>query len=272
VKLNAAALGADLGPRLLSGIVMAAIALAGAYFGGLLAGLVVAVAAVIVHTEWANVTRDSPRVSIFFAIAVAAAIVVGATGRLTIALAIGAAAVIVAAATARRPWRPAGVLYSLVFGLGLIAICLSAHLPFTALLFLFAVVWATDSGAFFAGRLIGGSKLWPRISPKKTWAGAIGGLMAALVGGIAVVTIAGLGISVGLVVVIVVLSVFSQCGDLFESWVKRVFETKDASHLIPGHGGLLDRVDGLTFAAGLAALIGFAHGGPGEIARGLLLW
>ena len=109
---------------------------------------------------------------------------------------------------------------------------------------LLAVVWATDIGAYFAGRGIGGPKLAPSISPNKTWAGLIGGaLSAGLVGTLA----AGLTDSDATLLVVggMILAVVAQGGDLLESWCKRHFGVKDSSHIIPGHGGILDRVDGL---------------------------
>ncbi len=120
-----------------------------------------------------------------------------------------------------------------------------------ALLFLLVVVWASDIGAYVVGRLIGGRRLAPTISPGKTWSGAVGGLLAAVLGGQAV---AGFSAHwaydpVRVAAVAAVLGVASQLGDLFESAVKRHFGVKDAGRLIPGHGGLLDRLDGLMAAA-----------------------
>lgn len=124
------------------------------------------------------------------------------------------------------------------------------------IIYLLAVVWATDIGAYFAGRAVGGPKLAPLISPKKTWAGLFGGILSAVtVGGILSVffpfppqlTYAAL-LSASLAVV-------AQMGDLFESWMKREAGMKDSSNLIPGHGGILDRVDGLTFTAPLLVIV-----------------
>ena len=137
---------------------------------------------------------------------------------------------------------------------------------------MFAVVWLSDIVAYFAGRAIGGPKLMPRISPKKTWSGAIGGTAGAVIGGVLVAryfAIAGLGSAAA---VAIVLSLISQAGDLLESAVKRQFNTKDASHLIPGHGGLMDRLDGFVTAVLAAVLIGIAHGGVNAPARGLMVW
>ena len=116
--------------------------------------------------------------------------------------------------------------------------------------FVLVVIWGTDVGAYFAGRLLGGPRLAPRISPKKTWSGAVGGLfsamLVALIWGQFYSVTPG---SVQLVAVAIVLSFVGQCGDLFESAMKRRYGVKDSGDLIPGHGGLLDRVDGLMFAA-----------------------
>ncbi len=141
-----------------------------------------------------------------------------------------------------------------------------------AVLFLFAVVWSTDILGYFVGRTIGGPRLAPHISPKKTWSGACGGALGALAAGIAVVYIAGGTALLPVACVAFVLSIASQAGDLFESAVKRRFGVKDASHVIPGHGGLMDRLDGFIAASGVAALVGIMRGGLDASARGLLLW
>src|SRR5260370_20987422 len=142
---------------------------------------------------------------------------------------------------------------------------------FVALIMVLLVVWVTDSGGSFAGRGIGGPKLWPRVSPKKTWAGAVGGLAASLAvaGGFAAFEI---GRTVPLLISAALLSVASQLGDLFESAVKRRFGVKDSSHIIPGHGGLMDRLDGFVAAVVLAAVFGFLRGGADGVGRGLMVW
>lgn len=130
---------------------------------------------------------------------------------------------------------------------------------FVSILFIFAVVWSTDILAYFVGRAIGGPKLAPSISPGKTWSGAIGGAVAAVIGGGAVSMAYHGRISLLVLGLAFILSVFSQIGDLFESFVKRRFQVKDSSHLIPGHGGFMDRVDGLVFACFTVFLIAFVH-------------
>jgi phosphatidate cytidylyltransferase len=153
------------------------------------------------------------------------------------------------------------------------------EMGFVGLLFVFAVVWATDIGGYFVGRTVGGPKLWPGVSPKKTWAGAAGGLSASVAAAAIIAAfdphkeIAALALKIGpLAVLGAVLSIAAQFGDLFESAVKRRFGVKDSSHLIPGHGGLMDRLDGFIAAIVLAAIIGLLRSGSDGIARGLMIW
>ena len=126
--------------------------------------------------------------------------------------------------------------------------------------------------AYFAGRAFGGPKLFPAVSPNKTWSGAMAGSAAAILVGVIVARIAGVGALAAIAALSLGLSIAAQIGDLIESALKRQFGAKDASHLIPGHGGLMDRLDGFLTASVAAALIGTARGGIDDAARGLLLW
>lgn len=255
--------------RIVSGVTLAIVALLGAVVGGWGTAFVLGIVLAIVHLEWANVTEQKPMPTVVF------------TGGLVVALAMitlgfpGAGLIILLLALLGTSatlyfWRPLGVLYVSLLGMGLLVLRLSdGGLP--AVLLLFAVVWATDTGAFFSGRLVGGAKLWPAVSPNKTWAGAIGGLVAGVVAGVVVASLLSVHLSVPLVIIIFLLSIASQTGDLFELAVKRWFGAKDSGTILPGHGGLMDRVDSLTFAAGLGAVIGYLHGGA-NVALGLLQW
>jgi phosphatidate cytidylyltransferase len=142
---------------------------------------------------------------------------------------------------------------------------------FIALILVLLVVWATDIGGYFAGRGLGGPKLWPRISPKKTWAGAVGGFAGSLAVAAAFAAL-GFGKTGPLLLLGAGLSIASQFGDLFESAVKRRFGVKDSSHIIPGHGGLMDRLDGFVAAIVLAAIFGLLRGGVDGVGRGLMVW
>ena len=169
-------------------------------------------------------------------------------------------------------WMVAGLLYAAVLAVAPSILRGDPALGFTAIIFLFAVVWATDALAYFAGRAFGGPKLAPAISPKKTWSGAAGGTLGALVAGLIVVKVAGLPVTFAVAAVALGLSIVSQAGDLLESGIKRHFNAKDASQLIPGHGGLMDRLDGFLTAALAAAMLGLLRGGLDAPAHGLLIW
>jgi phosphatidate cytidylyltransferase len=169
-------------------------------------------------------------------------------------------------------WMLAGLVYAGILLLGPIALRRDAEFGFAAILFLFAVVWITDIAAYFTGRALGGPKLWPAVSPKKTWSGALGGMVGAVAAGLLVLKLMGLGVAPMLVIVAAALSAISQGGDLLESSIKRHFGAKDASHLIPGHGGLMDRLDGFLTAVLAAVMVGLLRGGLDGPARGLIVW
>lgn len=168
-------------------------------------------------------------------------------------------------------WSAAGVFYAGLPAVALIWIRGDPAYGLLAILYLFIVVWTTDSAAYLFGRWLGGAKLAPRISPKKTWSGLIGGAGSAALAGLVFAFIALGQFSPALALLAFVLALISQLGDLSESAVKRVFGMKDTSSLIPGHGGVLDRIDGLLFAAFAAGLLAWSldSGNPG---RALLLW
>jgi phosphatidate cytidylyltransferase len=169
-------------------------------------------------------------------------------------------------------WMLAGLVYAGLLLLAPIGLRGDAQFGPTAILFLFAVVWATDIVAYFVGRAVGGPKLWPAVSPNKTWSGALGGVLGGVTAALIVVKLAGLAVASMLVLVAVGLSVASQAGDLLESALKRQFGAKDASDLIPGHGGLMDRLDGFLTAVLAAVMVGLLRGGLDGAARGLLVW
>nr|WP_246472866.1 CDP-archaeol synthase [Pelagibacterium limicola] len=176
-----------------------------------------------------------------------------------------------------RHWRLAGVLFFGTVAIAFLAIRGSSAAGIWAGIFLVTVVWLTDTGAYFAGRLIGGTKLSPDVSPSKTWSGAAGGLALGTAGGMVVWWLAGYTLgsqssaAIGLLIAVVV-SISGQLGDLAESAVKRRFAVKDSGNIIPGHGGLMDRIDSLAVAAVVLWLIGLANRGLGAVPQGILFW
>jgi phosphatidate cytidylyltransferase len=268
--------GRELALRVLSAIVLAPLALVIAYLGGWLFVMFWGIAAIGVWWEWSRLVAGPAAGPAFAAgvIALALASLLAGAGRFALAAGVIALGAIVAAAllpSGRRLWTALGVGYA---GTVLVAPVTLRHDPdygFFAIVFLFSVVWVTDVMAYVVGRLIGGPKLAPRLSPHKTWSGALGGAAAAVIAGVATARAAGLDGWMMIAVVGFGLSVSSQAGDIFESSIKRRHGAKDASHLIPGHGGLMDRLDGFIAAALAAALLGVLRAG-GAPARGLLVW
>lgn len=273
VALHPQAADSDFVVRVLSAAVLAAVALAGAWFGGVAAGVVVALFAAVVYLEWTGITDTVHSVPpMILPIAIAAAMVVAGFGLFDVAIGIAILTMLAAALLSRGGWQPAGVAYAALFGLSILALRIAPAMGFAALVFLFAVVWGTDTGAYFLGRFIGGPKLWPAVSPKKTWSGAVGGAVAAIAAGTAAAAALDVPVGFPLILVAFLLSFACQAGDLFESAVKRRFGVKDSGNIIPGHGGLMDRVDGLIFASVAAAFVGWLNGGLSRMAEGLLLW
>lgn len=262
----------ELTARVVSSVLMAAVALAGAWAGHWVAAFVVAAAVVIAHLEWTNLTGDRRQTAIVFTAGLVIALLLLTAGYRLYGVLLAAALVVIAYLSSWKLWRPAGVAHAAVLGFGLLLLRNAPRDGLIAIVFLFAVVWGADIGAYAFGRLFGGRKLWPAVSPGKTWSGAVGGLIVGVVAGWLVARLAGLHAGRGIVIVSFLLAVAAEAGDLFESWVKRQFGAKDSGTLIPGHGGLLDRVDGLVFAGGLAVILGWLHAGTGDIARGLVAW
>jgi phosphatidate cytidylyltransferase len=263
--------------RVVSAAVLAPLAVGLAHVGGWLFLLFWAIAACGIYWEWRAILRDpgpAPKGLGECAIAIAGvSAMMGRVGAAAVLLGFGVVIEgVIATTTWFRVWAAAGVLYagSLLFACVLLRG--DAQYGFVAIVFLFAIVWTTDILAYFVGRFVGGPKLWERVSPKKTWSGAIGGAGAAVIAGLAVAHYAHLANPLAAAALALVLSVASQGGDLFESAFKRRFGVKDAGHVIPGHGGIMDRLDGFLVAAVVAAVIGIARGGLEAPARGLLAW
>jgi phosphatidate cytidylyltransferase len=268
--------GADLPARVGAAIALMGGALASAWAGGYWFASFWLVAALVVHWEWQRLV-GGPNLGLRLLCGSAGLIVAAPLAIDHIAAwAIGALLIGAAGASLASGARPprlipgAGVLYA---GSMLVAVCLlraDRGGGLYAIFWLFAVVWGTDVMAFFGGRLFGGPKLWPRLSPAKTWSGfgvgVICGGAAGLIAAPAASSIGALfcfGLAIGAV---------AQGGDLFESALKRRFGVKDSSHLIPGHGGLMDRLDGFAAAVVSVALVGAARYGIANMSAGIFQW
>jgi phosphatidate cytidylyltransferase len=262
--------------RVASAAVLAPLAIGAAWSGDWLFTIFWGLAAIAVWWEWIGLVEPSGR-NVLLATGVCALVLQGIlfeTGNLSIAIMIVALGVLAGIVTAgkRAPVVAVGVVYASALLLATAIVRSDVKYGFAAIVFLYAIVWGTDIGGFFAGRAFGGPKLAPAISPKKTWSGAIGGTVVAVAAAVAIAAIFSIRNPVMIGIVALVLSVASQGGDLFESWLKRRFEAKDASGLIPGHGGVMDRLDGFIFAVVVAAAIGVVRGGVEAPATGLLVW
>ena len=261
--------------RVAAAVVLAPVAIGAAYAGGLIWIALVTLGAAGLLIEWLMVTGSARDLSVVgngtAALALAGVcLALRWLDAALVVLALGLACVMVVSA-GRRRWTAAGFLYAAAALLASALVRLDQSEGLVALVLVLLVVWATDIGGYFAGRSIGGPKLWPRVSPNKTFAGAIGGLVASLLVAAGFAAL-GLGKVIPLIVLGACLSVASQLGDLFESAVKRRFGVKDSSHIIPGHGGLMDRLDGYVAAIGMAAIFGILRGGVDGVGRALMVW
>lgn len=271
---------ADLRVRLASAAVLGPCALAAIWFGSPWFALLVGVASAILAWEWVHLCglrlRALPGAAVgvsLLAASVCAGLSLwpGALVSLVVGTVLGwllAERVALTVSQHRAAvWLAAGVVYIGLAAVGLVWLRADDLAGRANVLFIVLVVWATDIGAYLAGRLFGGPRLAPRISPNKTWSGAAGGLAAALMVGLASAwLLAGLAAPWHAAAIALALGGVAQGGDLFESWMKRRFMVKDSSRLIPGHGGLLDRADGLIAAAPVAAALSLATG------QGRVLW
>ena len=258
----------ELRTRILSAAVLAPVALAAAIVGGPVFAGLVAVMAAAAFWEWTAMTGasepQSARVAALTCLmAGLGALSFGATDWAIALVALPAFLALAMGFFYPRPcWLGFGLAYVAAPCSALIILRQAEPFGWAAVLFLLLVVWATDVGGYFGGRSFGGPKLWPVVSPKKTWSGALCGLAAGMAAGGATLWAAGVGKALIGLVLAAPLSIAAQAGDLLESAVKRRFGVKDSGRVIPGHGGILDRVDGLFAAAALAWLIaGLGLGG-----------
>ncbi|MBF9195190.1 phosphatidate cytidylyltransferase [Microvirga terrestris] len=265
----------ELSTRVLSALVMVAAALLTAYLGGWAFSLFWLAAGIAIVVEWTDMTAIQPRrlVQVILGVGLAALTLLVLLGAevwfyLAVSVAFLAVGTFAVSDARKRIWAISSFLYAAP--IILVPPIVRAHpdLGILGLLWMFAVVWATDIAAYFTGRTLGGPKLCPPISPKKTWSGFIGGVVAATACGLLVAWIgrrydAALPLTfTGIAALSIVASVASQIGDLGESALKRHCQVKDSSHLIPGHGGVMDRLDGFWAVCVIVALVLLTLVGP----------
>ncbi len=262
-----ARLGSDFAPRLASGLAMGAVAAIFTFSGMIPFAVLVVVVTMLLSWEWGRLVhgRQADAVIAVHVIAAGAAAVLAAfvsVGLGLLALPIGAILAMLLSLGRNSLFSALGVFYAGLPAVALIWLRSDAALGLLAVIFVIVIVITSDTAGFLAGRLLNGPKLWPRVSPNKTWAGLIGALAASsIIGALFWFAVPGAS-AVRLAATGAVLSFVAQAGDLAESAIKRRFGAKDASALIPGHGGVMDRVDGLVAAAsavGLAAFVINVH-------------
>jgi phosphatidate cytidylyltransferase len=262
--------------RVVSAAALAPMAVAAAYAGGWIFVAFWGVAAVAVWWEWVNLIQVADYRGPFItgACALVLAAILLALEHLQVALfivALGAIGVVVLSSR-HLAWAAGGVVYAGTLLLASASLRLQNEKGFLAILFLFATVWAADIAGYCAGKAIGGPKLAPSISPNKTWSGSIGALGASVAAAVCVAYAIGSADHVRAAVLGAAASVAAQAGDLFESRLKRRFSAKDSSGLIPGHGGVMDRVDGYIAAALVLALLDWVRDLVSDAPARFIVW
>lgn len=245
----------DLKVRTVSGVAMIALALAALWGGGVWLWLLTSLGAMLMLAEWGDLVQSDPRhrrLALFAGCVPLAIMSPLAAGVSFFALGLILGMAFFVAIITLKPRLGFGIVYVALPALALLFLRGEENGLLLALWAL-ATVWVTDIGAYFAGRSIGGPKLAPTVSPNKTWAGLIGGVAAALVLGLLLWGFAGLPLQLAFASPI--LAVIAQIGDLYESWLKRQAGVKDSGTILPGHGGVLDRLDGLVPVAPAAAAL-----------------
>lgn len=266
----------DLAPRAVSAVVLGTVAILATWAGQRSFAALVLIVGLLMSWEWSRMVRGGGNdglLMLHLATTLLAGVlcVFGPAHYALLAVLAGAVAMYAAAPQSHSGLSSLGVAYVGLPVIAMIWLRGSDELGALAICFIFAIVWTTDTFAYFTGRMIGGPKLCPAISPGKTWSGTIGGLVFAAVAGALFAYLLPRPAPVELALTGLLLSVVAQVGDLAESALKRMFAVKNSSDLIPGHGGFMDRMDGAVTAACVAAVVA-AWRGAGSPAQSLLLW
>ncbi len=262
--------------RTISGVTLGILVLLITWIGGLLFDVLSIGIMALVFFEWYRIVLAQKPDRIIWlagsaAITATGICVLAGYGPLGVAISMCGAAVVGILSKIRGIawWPAAGILYASFFCVAFSELRNSGDgYGFAAIIFIFAIIWSTDVFAFFGGRQFGGPKLAPSISPKKTWSGFFSGLLGGIVGGVVAASLMTPSAIAWVVALSAILSISGQLGDLLESGLKRRFGVKDSGSLIPGHGGVMDRMDSVIIAAFVAFAVGLLLSGNLMISRG----
>ncbi len=261
----------DLGVRTLSAAILVPVVLGIVWQGGFLFNGFAVALGILMAIEWVNISFTGNKAQLLVHEVAAASVIVGSFKLSLLALVIlTALSLFLERKNGLSFWKSIGVFY---IGLPILALSVlrdDAVFGLIAVIWCMVIVWCADVMAYFFGRIIGGPKMAPLISPKKTWAGMLGAIIGAVLasGGLSQFSHVDFWPLAGLAAVF---AVIEQGGDVFESAFKRHYGVKDSGHLIPGHGGVLDRIDGLITVVFVAAIVGYLHN-PLSPAAGLIHW
>jgi phosphatidate cytidylyltransferase len=269
----------DLGVRVAAAAILIPLVVLVVWLGSYWFEAIVALLALLMAREWVKLALrgDTIQLALHLAAALAAPLLVTRAEPyvgLAVVAGLWATSVIRQHLQGREHslWSIAGVPYVALPAMAFVLLRTSDQFGFIAVSWVLVVVWSADTAAYFAGRVFGGPRLWPRISPKKTWAGMAGAIVGGALASLLTAEFFGVHAAMPMLMVGGALGAIEQGGDLFESALKRHAGVKDSSRLIPGHGGMLDRVDGLVAAVFCAVLLGIARAGLNDPARGLFVW
>ncbi|HKQ95944.1 MAG TPA: phosphatidate cytidylyltransferase [Aestuariivirgaceae bacterium] len=269
----------DLGVRVVAAAILIPLVVLVVWLGSYWFEAIVTLLALLMAREWVKLALRGDNIQLALHLAAALVAPLLAT-RIEPSIGLAIVAGLWAASIVRQQlqgrehslWSIVGVPYVALPAMAFVLLRASDQFGFIAVSWVLVVVWSADTAAYFAGRIFGGPRLWPRISPKKTWAGMAGAIVGGALASLLAAAFFGVHAPIPMLVVGGALGAIEQGGDLFESALKRHAGVKDSSRLIPGHGGMLDRVDGLVAAVFCAVLLGIAREGLHDPARGLFVW
>ncbi len=264
--------------RILSALVLVPVAIAAAWAGGWIFAVLCVLVGILIGWEWPRLFYKDGKarklLMIWIGLSAAAAGLAAYFAPYALLLLLGVcffAALAMVFINGGRVLPAFGVLYAAVPVCAMILFRNDSEYGLWVIIWLFGVVWATDIAAYFTGKALGGPKLSPQYSPNKTWSGLGGGVVAAAIAGGLVAYMIGNSSVAVLAFLSGAMAIIAQIGDVFESSLKRQAGVKDSSHIIPGHGGIMDRLDGLIAVAGISLLIGIARSSE-SAAKGILIW